>query len=319
MERSFGIELEIAGITQRIAKLALSAVGVQVQAESYNHSTRAHWKIVSDASVRGGFEVVSPILHGEQGIIEAMKVATALDDAGASINRTCGFHVHFDASDLDVETIKTIVRRYAEFESEVDAVMPPSRRGDANNYCHSMAGVVTPSFLRASTIRELATVQGSRYYKVNLQSFQRHGTIEFRQHSGTVNANKISNWVRFLGEFIDVCKAESGSSALPVIEHPALRGVQRRLADMFTAQGSVQLSEICEAFGWQPHTARAAVTRLRQAGLEIESVRGRAMYRLVSGMVQQPSASRCSSIWHGISESVVTFYRNRAAVLAAAM
>ena len=61
------------------------------------------------------------------------------------------------------------------------------------------------------------------------------------------------------------------------------------------------------------------MTRLRQAGLEIESVRGRAMYRLVSGMVQQPSASRCSSIWHGISESVVTFYRNRAAVLAAAM
>ena len=180
MERSFGIELEIAGITQRIAKLALSAVGVQVQAESYNHSTRAHWKIVSDASVRGGFEVVSPILHGEQGIIEAMKVATALDDAGASINRTCGFHVHFDASDLDVETIKTIVRRYAAFEGEVDAVMPPSRRGDTNTYCHSMAGVVTPSFLRASTIRELATVQGSRYYKVNLQSFQKLG-----QHAGT--------------------------------------------------------------------------------------------------------------------------------------
>lgn len=204
MNRSFGIELEIAGINHQTALTVLRAIGIAVQDESYNHTTRAHWKLVEDSSVRGGFEVVSPVLHGEEGIEEAMAVAEALSDAGATVNRSCGFHVHFDASDLTVNDVKTIVRRYADHETEIDAIMPPSRRGSNNTYCRSLSGIPFERFMRSFNITELASVMGSRYYKVNLMSFQRHGTIEFRQHSGTINANKIANWVRFLGQFIDI-------------------------------------------------------------------------------------------------------------------
>lgn len=42
-----------------------------------------------------------------------------------------------------------------------------------------------------------------RYFKINLQAYLRHGTIEFRQHSGSANATKVCNWVRFLQAFID--------------------------------------------------------------------------------------------------------------------
>lgn len=81
MNRSFGIELEIAGINRQTALTSLSAVGIAVHDESYNHMTRSHWKLVGDGSVRGGFEIVSPVLHGEQGLAEAMTVAEALSDA----------------------------------------------------------------------------------------------------------------------------------------------------------------------------------------------------------------------------------------------
>ena len=101
----------------------------------------------------------------------------------------------------------------------------------------------------------------------------------------------------------------------PVIDHPALRGVQARLAEMFTAQGVVSLASICDAFGWLPHTARAAITRLRRTGMQIEPIRGQAAYRLTGGMVQEAAPAQ-ESLWDGISESVVRFYRNRAAVLA---
>ena len=318
MERKFGIELEVVEISQATALQALRAIGINVVDESYNHSTRRHWKLVPDASVRGGFEVVSPVLRGEAGIEEAMAVTTALDDAGAQVNRSCGFHVHFDASDLTVGHLRTIVRRYAAHEAEIDNVMPLSRRGGANTFCNTLGGIVD-RVSAPSTIRDMAMAQPGRYYKINLQSFMRHGTIEFRQHSGTVNANKVGNWVRFLGEFMDACREEAAPVAeVPVADHPALRGVQGQLAGMFTAAGTVRLSAMCDRFGWQPHTARAAVTRLRQAGLQIVSVKdgGESAYRLVSGLAAT-ARPQADSLWRGISESVVRFYQRRAAVLAA--
>jgi hypothetical protein len=42
-----------------------------------------------------------------------------------------------------------------------------------------------------------------RYQKLNLESLERHGTIEFRQHSGTVDAEKAVNWVRLCTAFIE--------------------------------------------------------------------------------------------------------------------
>lgn len=322
MNRKFGIELEIVSINRQTALRALRAVGINAQDESYNHSTRSHWKLVSDASVQGGFEVVSPVLHGEAGIEEAMTVAAALDDAGATVNRSCGFHVHFDAADLSARDIKIIVKRYAAHEAEIDAVMPPSRRADANRFCAPVARFLNARFEAAATVEDMIRAQGDRYFKVNLQSFQRHGTLEFRQHSGTVNATKIAHWVRFLAEFIDACKAQAAPApAVPVLEHPAIVGVQGRLAEMFTATGTVTLAAMCERFGWLPHTARAAVTRLRRAGLRISPVKvdGQPAYRLDSGLMPRAAAPQAQpeSLWTGISESVIRFYRRRAAVLAA--
>ena len=52
-------------------------------------------------------------------------------------------------------------------------------------------------------------------------------------------------------------------------------------------------------------------------GMQIEPLRGQSAYRLVGGMMRTSApAPRAESIWTGISESVVRYYRNRAAVLA---
>lgn len=320
MNRKFGIEMEIVGIGRQTALRALRAIGVSVEDEGYNHNTRGHWKLVSDSSVYGGFEVVSPILCGETGLEEARAVATALDDAGATTDRRCGLHVHFDARDLTAGDIHTIVRRYARHEAEIDGFMPQSRRGNNNAYCRSVADFFNARFENAGTIEDMVRVQPGRYFKVNLQSFPTYGTVEFRQHSGTVNAAKVVSWVRFLGDFIDACKTLSVPAAtVPVIELPALRGVQAELAAMFTESRVVLLDAMCERFNWLPHTGRAAITRLRRVGLHISPVTcaGRPAYRLDSGLVTSP-APQTESLWTGISESVARFYRNRTAVLAVA-
>ncbi|WP_300686606.1 amidoligase family protein [uncultured Bilophila sp.] len=309
MDRKFGIELEMVGITREQAATALTGVGIEVREEGYNHETRSHWKIVSDASVRGGFELVSPVLRGDAGIEEVRKAATALDDMGATANRSCGYHVHLDAADLTASDIRAIVTRYADHESEIDAFMPPSRRGNTNTYCGSVIGLArSERFRSAGTIRDLANAQGGRYFKVNLQSYYVHKTIEFRQHSGTINAAKITNWVLFLQQFIEACRR-------PTSTEIAVRGgVQGRLAAML-AEGPVTLEALQEHFGWLPHTARATVARLRRTGLRVAAIKldGKPGYKLVGS---EPTRLTIE-LFDGIDANIAEFYRNRSAVFAA--
>ena len=115
--KKFGVEMEIVGIRREKALRAIRAVGVDIREENYNHTdSTSHWKIVSDSSVRDGFEVVSPILEGEAGLEQLRVTAAALDDAGATADRSCGLHVHIDAHGLSTEECRKIIRRYAAFE-----------------------------------------------------------------------------------------------------------------------------------------------------------------------------------------------------------
>lgn len=154
-------------------------------------------------SVADGCEVVSPILHGQEGVEELKSVVTALDDAGGSVSRVCGLHVHLDGRNFEVRHLQSIVQRYARFEDEIDAFMPPSRRGNQNRYCRTMRELAAnENFLQASTVRHLVAAQGGRYFKVNLQPLLSQGSIEFRQHSGTLNSAKIHNWLGFIDGFV---------------------------------------------------------------------------------------------------------------------
>ena len=46
-------------------------------------------------------------------------------------------------------------------------------------------------------------MRSNRYFKVNAVAYSRHRTIEFRQHSGTTDYEKISHWVMFLAKLVE--------------------------------------------------------------------------------------------------------------------
>jgi len=195
---------------------ALVANNISAYDAGYTHARSASWKIVSDGSVQNGFEVVSPVLEGEDGIAMVRFVASLIELVGGTVNQSCGLHVHVDAAGLSVSDVKTIIRRYAFHEEAIDAVMPPSRRNNASAYCRSVKDSVASAVVRstASNLSTLAMAQMGRYFKVNLQALRVHGTIEFRQHSGTTDATKIENWVRFLLAFVD--RSVEISTQMPV-------------------------------------------------------------------------------------------------------
>lgn len=288
--RKFGVEIELVGTTEGRAIRAMREAGLQVlnymdnDCEDYEededgneipvsngiHSASSSWKIVPDDSVdEGGFEVVSPILQGAAGLREVKRAARALVSVGATANSSCGLHVHVDARDLNIETIVNVANRYHSFESEIDTFMPRSRRENRSTYCASVSRMFTDN---GTTISDLlydgtdGLYNLERYYKVNLSAFGRHGTIEFRHHSGTTNATKIANWIKFCLEFV----AASTLPNLPGVERPAAVGLAPRYRHRNNSRPTLSLPVI-----------------------------------------------ENDTLFRGISESVVTHLRNRAAAHAA--
>jgi hypothetical protein len=205
--RRFGVEIEFCTNhdQETIARL-LRASGLNVHAEGYNHCARPHWKIVTDGSVSCGFELVSPILSGPQGLDEVRGAAKALVAAGCSTDKSCGLHVHVDASNLSGASVVNVLRRHARWEPTIDQMVPSHRRN--NSYATSVQGdaEAAESYLRSNPTAGAAIICGrftERYRKLNVSAYVRHNTLEFRQHSGTIDGTKIANWIMFCVAFVN--------------------------------------------------------------------------------------------------------------------
>jgi len=310
--RTFGIEIEAFGITRQAAQTALRNAGIDARIEGYNHEARGHWKIVCDASVPDGFEVVSPVLKGEQGLSVAKKALDALNAANARVDVRCGLHLHAYAGDLTAAEIATVVRRYAKFEDEIDAWMAPSRRGNANRFCRSVrsflqSGSVMQKLASRSTA-EACDAFGTRYAKVNLEAWRRHRTIEFRQHGGTVEAEKALAWIRFgLGFIEESRRVAAGTNTQALIP---TNSKMATVMTMLSRMGGASIDDLIAATGWQRHSLRAAIsTQLRKRGLEVVSRRenGTTVYAIINRAVDN-----ADHVMAGIDNETATYLRRRA-------
>jgi hypothetical protein len=229
LSQTFGVEFEVImpdDVTHaRLAEL-LTAAGVETRSEFYGHATRSYWKVVTDGSLGDysrGAEVVSPILTGEEGLEQVRKIARALKLSGCKVNERCGLHVHVGARGRPVEFFKGLMRVYQTFErTAIDSVVSFSRRESRNIYCRAL-NVSERALGLVSHIEDFASSpwnQASRYTKLNIfghrgqannaGAYWRHGTVEFRQHQGTVDADKASMWVRLCLRMTCACAANPG-------------------------------------------------------------------------------------------------------------
>lgn len=201
---TFGVEIECVHANRTALVEAGRTNGVDIHSEGYNHTdNKKYFKIVRDASVGGDVdpnEVVSPVLGGNQnGLATLKKAIRSLDAVGARVNRTCGLHVHIGADKLTGEQYVNVFKNYQKLEKLIDSFMAESRRGDCRwahsiqrfdfRYCHNVLNVQN-------------VMDCDRYHKVNPMSYNRHRTIEFRQHQGSTSFEKISMWVKFCAKLV---------------------------------------------------------------------------------------------------------------------
>lgn len=206
MAFTFGVEIECDVDMTRVSELS-RGTGFEFT-HTYIYSgchadTHTAFKFVPDGSVRGDhpIECVSPVLSGAKGKKGLKVCCDTLTAAGASVNQSCGLHVHIGAADLTDKQYANVFANYAYLESLIDSFMAPSRR---NNFFAQRL----PSSVKDCKSREAVcnAMHYERYYKVNCLAYGRHKTIEFRQHQGSTNFNKIYNWVMFCGRLVEWSK-----------------------------------------------------------------------------------------------------------------
>ena len=195
------------------------------------------WTLAYDGSVRVrnhyGRELKSPPIKLSQ-INRIKKVYDYLNEVG-KVNRTCGQHVHIDCNDMTFKQWKKVLIAYLVNEDVIDMMHPVSRRfgsGVGTQYCGSgfgRRGISTDRVLtnrhgstyatlqehyksvvinecikkikKARNVRQLVSRGfGDKYSNVCFK--ENFGTIEFRQHAGTLEEDKIINWIRFLNQFV---------------------------------------------------------------------------------------------------------------------
>jgi Putative amidoligase enzyme len=200
--RRFGVEIEFTGTTRAkvAAKLMELDPAFPVEVQGYNHRVQSVWKLVNDASVTSsagdrGCEAVSPILQGEEGYRQLATMLTAIVETGGKVDKSCGLHIHHDANDLTPAQVAKLVGLYVTNQHLMDQLVAPSRRAGQAYYC---APVTEAEHNRVQeTLKSGQRVtEGliTRFKTINVMSYPKYGTIEIRQHQGTLNTRKITAW-----------------------------------------------------------------------------------------------------------------------------
>jgi hypothetical protein len=175
--------------------------------------------LVADGSVSNGFEIVSPIMAGKKGLKAIKTITDLLKKYNARVDSQCGFHLHISGKDLvekpiNTDILKKLIAIYMNFEDVLLSFLPRSRQ--TNSYCKKISNDyslidlveknisiddIEKSYYKTTDeqrVKEQKSTHYSsfRYYGLNLHSLFAEKHYEIRYHSGTVNHDKIVNWIK---------------------------------------------------------------------------------------------------------------------------
>ncbi|MPM08264.1 hypothetical protein SDC9_54576 [bioreactor metagenome] len=230
-EQRFGIEIEMTGLSRQRAAQVLSEYfgrpanfdGGYYGEYSVLDSQSRRWKVMSDGSIKTekkegrqivsadntySVELVSPICRYED-IETIQEIVRKLRQAGMIANKSCGIHIHLEASPHNANTLRNITNIMASKEDLIYKAMQVEVARE-RQYCKK----VEQGFLdeinrkKPKTLNEVSRIwynggdghrehyHNSRYHCLNLHSVFQKGTIEFRLFNSTTHAGKIKAYIQ---------------------------------------------------------------------------------------------------------------------------
>ena len=281
MIHGFGLEVETYGRDQEPIRRALIDAGI------------LGCVVKPDGTPRVDAEIVLPPLAPCDFAWDYIKkICQVLSDVNARVNSACGLHVHIGNAPLldnisptrfcgdsiasvdstgryisgcygepmDFVEVQDLQKRMTRQQSVVNTMFPRSRTN--NRYCSPL------SLSRIGAATNIQQLTFGKFTTINLQTWS-NGTIEFRQASGTIEADKIINWVKFLLNLVDHTRNNRVESGNRTIDHntpeqPFRRGARVGVQyNMMRTDGGATTQEIMDATGCSEQRVRAAVSEIR--------------------------------------------------------
>jgi len=149
----------------------------------------------------GGVELASPVINGRDfRMSEIKKACSVLAEAGARVTNSCGLHVHHEVKDFSDADIKRLVKSWAANQETINKFLD-SRRWNGN-YCRPWTRAEIRELENIDRVRNMYI---TRYKSLNINPYRRDGmgTVEIRQHHGTIDFEEIKSWVLFGQAFIN--------------------------------------------------------------------------------------------------------------------
>jgi hypothetical protein len=197
--------------------------------------------IVPPNSGRFGVEFVSPILDGADGLRQLHAVVAEIKARGGQVNASCGLHVHIDFDKSNKAAKRKLAQLVANHEKALYAVTGTlsRERGVGGRYgthwCKSIKQY-------GSAGRAIRASESDRYHLLNLKT-GRKPTVEFRVFGASLNAVKISAWVRLCVGLVE--KAVESSAPVPW-NNPAKAGGLFRT----NGAGEKEVARLVFSLGW---------------------------------------------------------------------
>jgi hypothetical protein len=193
----------------------------------------------------------------------------------------------------------------------------------------------------SASARQVCERVYERYFKLNVAAYLRHGTIEFRQHSGTVDYQKMVNWIIFCIAFVEDSRAVTVTIPPPSV--PAGAALRRnaielklvKLAEILDQHESrynpVSALDIARYIGVEESTVPSYITQFRSRYplAQIQARRGRGYYRegttallpMVNGSVPTAPTVRVEppverGVFASLSPEVASYFHERTMDLA---
>ena len=217
----YGCEIEIIlphgkydGFTLDLLAKQLTKMGPpSVKFMGYSHETTKFWKIVTDRSLIGNdehrdlaFELVSPVLRGEDGLLSLRMIIENIRRLGIATNQTCSFHIHVDAEPGSalgsLGALQRVAHCFLSMENAFDVLVSNlARRANRNRFCRSNRLAFgqrsnrqrCDEVLESKSLEDLVVLVNpnqDRYHKLNMTNLvqlARPSTCEFRHHGGVAN------------------------------------------------------------------------------------------------------------------------------------